>query len=745
MIAFAILCWINSFIMAQEVYEAPQYPQYVQYPQGAPPVTPGAPVTLSADQLDQLLAPIALYPDPLLSLIFPAATYPQDIAAAEQWLSATPNVTESAIDAQNWDPSIKGLLHYPTVLKMMSVQIDWTQTLGAAFLNQRQDVLNSVQRLRARAQALNNLQSGPQEQVITDGNAIRIEPVDPNTLYVPTYTRRSSITPRLPLPSASAFRSGYGSITISIGAHRILSWATAGIIDGITRRNGIGIRPHGTIGPRAPAPTSGRGSGLPIAPRPGLRPRSSDIWALIGSADQSSAIMPWLCRTERRSLPSDVVRCRRHPETSSGATTREKKSSAPTTGPAPRPLGRRRQSMQFRSAAASPLLRPFAKVSLRHAPRHRPRDPLPITHSTADRAAPPARKAPAATRRHITDEATIKENKSMYSRISQRLSMRLACALALGAIAGCDSGTAVKSNIPPVKAALIRPAGEPGVGQRQFDTDDQAAAALVAAAKARDSKALDQIFGPSAAEFVSGDKVEDEKAFDNFVTRAGEHMELEKKNADTSFIDIGKDNWPFPIPLTRLSSGKWFFDTEAGKQEILARRIGANELETIKVCRAYVEAQREYASADRDGSGVLKYAQHFLSKHGKDGLYWPAAVGEEQSPFGPLIAQATQEGYTPGKKETAGPQPYHGYVYRILTAQGPAAPGGKYDYIINGNMIAGFALVAYPKEPGVSGVMTFIISHNGKLYQKDLDPATVETARSMKEYNPDASWTLVTD
>jgi hypothetical protein len=315
-----------------------------------------------------------------------------------------------------------------------------------------------------------------------------------------------------------------------------------------------------------------------------------------------------------------------------------------------------------------------------------------------------------------------------------------AIALALAATTGCDS-----SADSTTKSALIRPAGEPGAGQQQFDTDDQAAAALIAAAKARDHDALNRMFGPSVTEFVSGDKVEDEKSFDHFVKKAGEHLELEKKDANTSFIDIGKDNWPFPIPLTRLSNGKWFFDTEAGKREILARRIGANELETISICRDYLEAQREYASVDRDGSGVLQYAQHFISRHGKDGLYWAAAPGEDESPWGPEVAQATLEGYTPGKKDGHGPHPYHGYVYRILTRQGPAAPGGKYDYVINGNMIAGFALAACPTEYGTSGVMTFIISHQGKLYQKDLGPQTTEIVRNMKEYNPDSGWTLVPD
>jgi len=327
----------------------------------------------------------------------------------------------------------------------------------------------------------------------------------------------------------------------------------------------------------------------------------------------------------------------------------------------------------------------------------------------------------------------------MHVRILQFAVAAFSCAifLTLGAVTGCEHLSS--------KNAQTRPAGEPGVGQLQFDSDGQAAAALVAAAKARDHDALHQIFGPSVTEFISGDKVEDETHFDRFVKNASEHLELEKKDAKTSVIDIGKDNWPFPIPITRLANGKWFFDTEAGKQEILDRRIGANELETIRVCHGYVDAQREYASVDRDGSGVLKYARHFMSHNGKDGLYWAAASGEEESPFGEVIAQATLDGYTPGKKNGSGPQPFHGYVYRILTCQGPAAPGGKYHYVINGNMIAGFALVASPIEYGTSGVMTFIISHQGKVYQKDLGPKTAEIVQTMKQYDPDSTWTLVPD
>jgi hypothetical protein len=314
--------------------------------------------------------------------------------------------------------------------------------------------------------------------------------------------------------------------------------------------------------------------------------------------------------------------------------------------------------------------------------------------------------------------------------------------VAVAAVTSLGIANFTGCNAKQAAVALTRPAGEPGIGQEQFDSDDKAAAALVAAARARDSDALKRIFGPSVHEFVTGDKVEDEAAFDRFVKNAGDHLELEKIDNHTSVIDIGKDNWPFPIPLTRRDNGKWFFDTEAGKQEILDRVIGGYELETIDVCRAYVEAQREYATEDRNGDGVLQYAQRFISHNGKDGLYWPSVPGEEESPMGELMAEATLEGYAVGTGNP-GPHPFHGYVYHILTRQGDAAAGGRYDYIINGRMIAGFALVACPTDYRTSGVMTFVISHQGKLYQKDLGPHTTEIARAMTEYNPDSTWTLV--
>lgn len=214
---------------------------------------------------------------------------------------------------------------------------------------------------------------------------------------------------------------------------------------------------------------------------------------------------------------------------------------------------------------------------------------------------------------------------------------------------------------------------------------------------------------------------------------------MEGVGTDKTVLYVGKEDWPFPIPLVK-KQGSWRFDTNEGRQELLARRIGRNELSVIQVCLTYVDAQREYALKDRDGDGLLAYAQKFASSPGKkDGLYWEAKEGDEQSPLGPLFAAAQKLGYT-AKKPAGKPLPYHGYYYRILKAQGKNAPGGAYDYVVKGKMIGGFALVAYPAQYGSSGIMTFIVNHEGVVYQKNLGQDTEKTAQAMKLFDPDRTW-----
>ncbi len=275
-----------------------------------------------------------------------------------------------------------------------------------------------------------------------------------------------------------------------------------------------------------------------------------------------------------------------------------------------------------------------------------------------------------------------------------------------------------------------------------FSSPDQAVKALVDATKAGDRAALDAIFGPDVKELLSGDPRQDAIEFAAFAKLVGQYSHLVQRADDRFVIDLGAQNWTFPIPIVR-KGGAWYFDTAAGKDEIVNRRIGEDELTAIGVCRTYVLAQREYASEDRVGDGVFAYAQKLKSTEGKkDGLYWPAVSDQEQSPFGPLVAEARAEGYGPNPSG-ARPRPFHGYLFKILTAQGPSAPGGAYSYLINGNLVAGFGLVAYPAHWGESGVMTFIVNQWGKVYQCNLGPGGAEFASAMTTFDPDPAWTPV--
>jgi len=281
--------------------------------------------------------------------------------------------------------------------------------------------------------------------------------------------------------------------------------------------------------------------------------------------------------------------------------------------------------------------------------------------------------------------------------------------------------------------------------QQVFTTAEAARQALVEAARAKDRRALAAIFGPAFADLAPGDPVEEAADFEHFSGHVQEGTALSPEGENKAVLLIGSKQWPFPIPLVREAGG-WRFDTLAGRQEILTRRIGHNELSAISVCRAYVEAQREYyGMAEQDGDQIPKYAQHLISRPGRhDGLYWPTAPGMKESPLGPLVAKAKEEGYMQPRKEGERERrPFHGYFFKILKKQAKSAPGGKFDYLVNGNMIAGHALVAYPSRWGVSGVMTFIVNQSGRVYQKNLGPKTAEIARKLTAYNPDPSWRLV--
>ena len=289
---------------------------------------------------------------------------------------------------------------------------------------------------------------------------------------------------------------------------------------------------------------------------------------------------------------------------------------------------------------------------------------------------------------------------------------------------------------------LVLPGRLLAADEERFSSPQAAVDALKAAVEARDTNTMHAIFGPTAHGLVSADFVEAAEERELFVSRLKEKVNLVSESDAKAVLQLGADGWPFPIPLVK-QDGQWRFDTEGGKEEILNRRIGANELGAIHVCRAYVEAQREYAGVDHNGAEVLAYAQHLRSTPGThDGLYWSTRTGDELSPLGPLVAQARVEGYRQKTKILTDEQsPYHGYYFKILTRQGKQAPGGKYDYLINSHMIGGFALVAWPAEWGNTGVMTLIVNQQGRVYQKNLGPKTSSIANAMSAYNPDNTWT----
>jgi hypothetical protein len=283
--------------------------------------------------------------------------------------------------------------------------------------------------------------------------------------------------------------------------------------------------------------------------------------------------------------------------------------------------------------------------------------------------------------------------------------------------------------------------------QQVFSSPEEATRALVAAVQAKDRDSLARIFGPRTKDLLSGDPVSDANDFSDLSAYISEGTKLDKESDQKVTLMVGNDEWPFPVPIVKAGS-QWRFDTDNGVEEVYARRIGGNEIDAMLVCKAYVLAQDDYFNnGDWDGDQVSEYAGKLLSSPGKkDGLYWEVVGDEEQSPLGPLVALAADEGYT--RKKGTGTQtaaPFHGYYFKILTRQGTSAPGGAYNYNINGNMIAGFALVAYPAIWGNSGVMTFVVNQEGRVYEKNLGARTAAIAGAMTEYNPDSTWNLTRD
>ena len=301
-------------------------------------------------------------------------------------------------------------------------------------------------------------------------------------------------------------------------------------------------------------------------------------------------------------------------------------------------------------------------------------------------------------------------------------------------------GMAWGSSFVAAAEAPAKPAKTTKLSQVAYVTPEAAAGALYQAIEKHDVKSIYRVLGPGSEKLIyTGDTVADQQMRERFLAAYDKSLKIERNGEAKATLLTGDNEFPFPFPLVKGAQG-WRFDAKAGAEEIVNRRIGQNELFAIKFCLAYSDAQREYAEVDRDGDKMIEYAQRFRSSEGKrDGLYWAVAEGEADSPLGPLAALATREGYS-SKLKSAQPQPFHGYYFRILTGQGKDAPGGAYDYLVKGNMIGGYALVAYPASWGASGVMSFICNHNEVVYEKNLGSGTRDVASKMTRFNPDASW-----
>ncbi|PWU13609.1 MAG: DUF2950 domain-containing protein [Verrucomicrobia bacterium] len=336
------------------------------------------------------------------------------------------------------------------------------------------------------------------------------------------------------------------------------------------------------------------------------------------------------------------------------------------------------------------------------------------------------------------------------SPISNRQTVRTPESLRLAGWKHCDTADWKSSlRCATVGGVLILIAGTmSGITARAgsaktFSSPQELVSSLGQAVNTTNKAAFAVLFGPEGEWLANPDTVQGAQDLAEFTAAFNLTNHLARKSDTQMILEVGNDNWPFPVPIVKTADG-WFFDSAAGREEVLNRRIGRNEIEALQAVRAYVDAQREYASRDRSGNGVLKYAQRIASSPGKtDGLYWPTELNGQVSPLGPMVAEAQSGGYF--RKITDEPQPFHGYYFRILTQQGTHAPGGKYGYIINGNMIAGFALVAWPAEYGESGIMTFIVNQQGRVYQKDLGPKTEQVARKMTIYDPDPTWRVSKD
>jgi hypothetical protein len=630
------------------------------------------------------------------------APIPLELVQAYQWLQRNPGLNgparTQAAQEQNWDPSVQALVVFPDVLKRLNDDITWTTNLGNAFLAQQQDVMDAVQRMRQRAQEAGKLASTPQENVVTRTDSgppvIEIVPADPAVIYVPVYDPVWIWGPPLWYPCPGWY------------------WPPRSVIVGVV---GFGF-----------------GIGIDV----GFLFWRRMAW--MGRVGMASRLARPYGHRQQHVYPS--VQLQFHPyhqhawERRMATRPRAPRGSALCAPGAEQPVPRQRAA--GRGAALDPGS--FAQCAVRSVGTLRqPRD-------SSEHPAPTVQ--PWRVRRHGTRLNSHNARRTRlfkFGRVKKLFGAQGSSSAARRwGGEGWGAMSIMNSLILPASLATLAMwlsllEAAPQESQKTFSTPEAAAQALVDATEQNDTAALLKLFGPGGKDIVqSGDAADDKTARAEFAVRARARLQVEPDhdNPNRAILVVGDQIWPLPVPLIR-KNGQWYFDAPSGRIEILALRVGRNELTALDVCRAYVEAQMEYASRDRDAHGMLKYAQQIVSSPGKkDGLYYEDEpenlVPKSFADAAAVLLQAQ------GKK----PVPYHGYFFHILKSQGPDAQGGAMNYVVKGAMIGGFALVAWPAEYGVSGVRTLIVNHGGIVYEKGLGPQTATLARQMTQFNPDKTW-----
>ena len=749
----------------------------------------------TSEQLDQMLAQIALYPDSLLSQVLMAATYPDEFQQAVGWSKSNPDAkgddAVKMVESKGWDPSVASLVAFPEVLITLGEKPDYVKNLGDAFLAQPEDVMNSVQRLRAAAQKAGNLKSNEQIKVSVDPTpplqqaatapstttvvqappvtqTIIIEPAQPQVVYVPQYNPAvvygpwwyPSYPPYYYPPPVGYWWSPVGGAVargIAWGAGFAVgnalwggcNWGRGDVDINVNRYNNINVNnriegggnrsnwSHNTNHRQ----TSYRGGD---AQRQNLQNKSAatnrqQYRGKEGGANRDASRAQAQQAMQQRGVDpgSGSARDRAQSVDRSQVDRAQAQQRAQSTdrGPAATAQSADRGATQQRShdnalrgADSSQARAQQARGSSSYASAQR-------TSGGGGQARAVAGAAPAVAAAAVDRPVQVAAAAVEPAAVAVAA---VGAAVVVAAVA-VDSGERTdmknhKKQFGPLRAALatvlltgtlaMTPHAQ---AQQAYPTPEAAANALIDGIARHDPDQVKAVLGADYAKYipVRGSAPEDTTAFLEAWARG---HRIVSAGGDKAMVEVGTRGWTMPIPIVKTAAG-WKFDTRAAVEEMRMRRVGRNELAAIQASLAYVDAQREYAARDWDGDGVKSYAMRALSTPGKrDGLYWPSLPNEPESPLGPAFAEAKVG------------QPFHGYAYRILTAQGPAAPGGAKSYVRNGRMTEGFALIAWPAKYADTGVMTFIVSQDGVVYEKDLGPGTGSLAPAVKAFDPGAGW-----